>query len=137
MKRLNYQQNGIIIFTRTFNTLYYMSEILKSEIEKLLSNINYIYNEKFPDKQLNTLYNYWNILNKYEKDFEEEKQISLETILYSKYYWFSRLADRFYEIYGFDAGIDQQKFMIVEEIDQRLENIDWDFVEIIGKSNLT
>ena len=114
-----------------------MSEILKSEIEKLLSNINYIYNEKFPDKQLNTLYNYWNILNKYEKDFEEEKQISLETILYSKYYWFSRLADRFYEIYGFDAGIDQQKFMIVEEIDQRLENIDWDFVEIIGKSNLT
>lgn len=90
---------------------------------------NYVYKEKYPDKQLNCFYNYWCFLNEHEQLIKVTKNISLETILYSKYYWYSCLVDRFHEVYGSDAGIDQQQFMIVEEIDQRLENVDWNFVE--------
>lgn len=39
------------------------------------------------------------------------------------------LADRFFEVYGFDAGIEQQQFKIIEEMDQRIDNVDWNFVE--------
>lgn len=104
-------------------------EILVKNIEQLLSEMNYVYKQKFLDKQLNSYYNYWNCLNEKEENLLSKKEVLLETILYSKYYWFSRLADRFHEIYGFDAGIDQQQHMIVEEMDQKLESIDWDFVE--------
>ena len=32
-----------------------------------------------------------------------------------------------------DAGIDQQQFMIMEELDQRLECVDWEVVEKLYK----
>lgn len=50
-------------------------------------------------------------------------------ILYSKYYWFLRFVDRCREVYGFDAGLEQQKSMILDEIDQRVKNADWEFVD--------
>lgn len=62
-------------------------------------------------------------MNEHEAELKVAKDITLETILYSKYYWFSRLADRFHVVFGFDAGIDQQQFMIVKEIEQRLDNV--------------
>lgn len=104
-------------------------EIVKENIEKVLSEMGYVYKEKYPDSQLNLLYNYWHFLQEYEKELAVTKNKSLEIIIYSKYYWFSRLADRFFEVYGFDAGIEQQQFKIVEEMDQRIDNVDWNFVE--------
>lgn len=106
-------------------------KIIKDNIEKVLMETSYVYKEKYPDNQLNCLYNYWNFLENYEEELKVTKNTSLETILYSKYFWFSRLTDRFHEIYGFDAGIEQQQFMILEEMEQRLDTIDWNFVEIL------
>ncbi len=99
---------------------------------------NYIQKEKYSDNQLNYFYNNWYFLNKHEEKLKDTKGLSLETILYSKYYWFSRFTDRFHVVYGFDAGVEQQQFMIVEEIDQKLENVDWNFVESLhhGKEQL-
>lgn len=72
----------------------------------------------------------------YEEELKAARSICLETILYSKYYWFSRLAERFYEVYGFDAGIEQQQSMILEEIDQRLDNVDWNYVETLAHEKI-
>ena len=101
------------------------------DIEKIMMESNYIFKEKYPDNPLNSFYNYWYFLNEYEEELIETQNASLEAILYSKYYWFSRLTDRFYEVYGFDAGIDQQQSMIIDEMDQRLDHVDWDFVETL------
>lgn len=70
-------------------------------LDKVMAELKHVQIEKFPDNQLNQLYNYW----------------------------FSRLAERFHEVYGVDAGIDQQQFMILEELDQRLDSVDWAIVE--------
>ena len=108
-----------------------LMEIIKDNIENVLIASNYVFKEKYPDNPLNSFYNYWNFLNEYEEELIDAQNASLESILYSKYYWFSRLTDRFHEIYGFDAGIDQQQSMIIDEMDQRLDHVDWDFVEIL------
>ena len=108
-------------------------EMIKENIEKALMALNYVFKEKYPDNPLNNFYNYWHFLNEGEEELIETQNASLETILYSKYYWFSRLTDRFHEIYGFDAGIDQQQSMIIEEMDQRLDHVDWDFVETLHR----
>lgn len=98
-------------------------------LDKVMTELKYVHIKKFPDNQLNQLYNYWYFLEKQEVLLETAKKISLDKILYSKYYWFSRLTERFHEVYGSDAGIDQQQFMIMEELDQRLECVDWELVE--------
>ena len=108
-------------------------EIIKNNIDEMMREMNYVYRDKYPDNQLNSLYNKFIFLDEYENKIKGIKNTSLKMILYSKYYWFSRLADKFHEVYGFDAGIDQHQSKILDEIDQRLENIDWnvewDFVE--------
>lgn len=102
-------------------------EIIKENIEKVLSEAGYVYKEKYPDSQLNHLYNYWYFLQEYETELAAAK--TLEVVIYSKLYWFSRLADRFYEVYGFDAGIEQQQGLILEEMDWKIDHIDWNLVE--------
>lgn len=100
-------------------------------LDKLMAELKHVQIEKFPDNQLNQLYNYYYFLEEQEALLETTRNISLDQILYSKYYWFSRLTERFHEVYGVDAGIDQQQFMIMEELDQRIENVDWTMVERI------
>ena len=107
-------------------------EIVMENIEKVMSEAGYVYKEKYPDSQLNLLYNYWYFLQEHEKELVVTKNISLEIIIYSKYYWFSRLAEQFFEVFGFDAGIEQQQFKIIEEMDSRIANVDWNFVERLG-----
>lgn len=105
-------------------------EIIKNNIEEMMKEMNYVYKEdRYPDDQLNSLYNYYIFLNEYEDKIIGTKKASLEIILYSKYYWFSRLVDRCHEIYGSDVGTDQQQYMMLEEIDHRVEDVDWEFVE--------
>ncbi|MBQ7774871.1 MAG: hypothetical protein IJ379_03030 [Lachnospiraceae bacterium] len=111
-------------------------QLITDHIEKLLTELNHTYIENFPDKQLNCLYNYWHFLQEQEEEIISAKDVSLEVVLYSKYYWFSRLTDRFHEVYGTDAGIDQQQFMIMEELDQRLEQVDWELVEGLQNGDL-
>ena len=104
-------------------------KIIKDTIEKLLQETDYIYQEEYEDEELNSCYNYWYFLEKNEEELRRTKNIPLETILYSKYYWFSRLVDGSHQVYGPNVGMDQQLDMILDEIDQRLTDIDWEFVE--------
>lgn len=108
----------------------------KDNIEKVLLETGYVYKEKYPDDQLNRFYNYWYFLEEHEEELRGRKNTSLETILYSKYYWFLRLSEKFYEIYGFDAGMEQQQFLIIEELEQRLDNVDWALVELLQYENV-
>ena len=111
-------------------------EIIKSNIEAMMKEMNYVYEDEYSDDQLNSLLNYIFFLEKYEEKIMGTKKISLEIILYSKYYWFSRLLDRHHEVYGPDAGMEQQQFQMLEEIDHRVEDVDWEFVEKLDKGNV-
>ena len=112
-------------------------EIIKNKVEEIIVKAGYAYKEEYSDKQLNTLLNYWYFFDEKEKEIQELLGVSLEMILYSKYYWCTQYKNRFNELYGKDVGIDQQQYKIIEEMTQRINDVDWSFIQMIeeGKCN--
>ncbi|MCM1091288.1 MAG: hypothetical protein NC413_10640 [Muribaculum sp.] len=104
-------------------------EIIKSNIEQMMKELSYVDKDMYSDNQLNTLYNYLTFLEECEDKIMSTEKVSLETLAYSKYYWHSHFTYRFREVYGFDAGIEQQQDMALYELECRVENVDLEFVE--------
>ena len=104
-------------------------EIIKSNMEQMMKELNYADKNQYSDGLLNTLYNYITFLEECEDEIVSTEKASFETLAYSKYYWHSHFTSRFREIYGFDAGIEQQQDMALYELENRVENVDLEFVE--------
>jgi hypothetical protein len=60
------------------------------------------------------------------------KGVSPLDIFYNKYYWYILFAKKYQEQFGFDAGIEQQEFKILEEA-ETFDQIDWVIIESIKK----
>lgn len=112
-------------------------EIIKSKVEEIMVKVGYSYKEEYSDKQLNILLNGWYLFDEKEKEIQEILEVSLETILYSKYYWCTQYKNRFNELYGKDVGIDQQQYKIIEEMMQRINDVDWSFIQMIEEGKIT
>lgn len=82
-------------------------------MENLLQQTNYPLNNKYDDAESNRLLNYWLLLDERGSVIQDLTGVSLETILYSKYYWSSRLIDRSTSLYGSDAGLEQSRYKIL------------------------
>ena len=93
--------------------------------------------KKIVKKTYIILLNYWYFFDEKEKEIQELLGVSLESILYSKYYWCTQYKNRYNELYGKDVGIDQQQYKIIEEMTQRINDVDWSFIQMIeeGKTN--
>ncbi len=106
-------------------------EIIKDKIKEIMIRVGYVYKENYSDKQINYSLNCWYLFDKKEKELQELMGITLECILYSKYYWCTQYKKRYEEIFEKDAGIDQQQYKIIEEITQRIKNVDWNIIQEI------
>lgn len=85
------------------------------------------------DKDLKIQLNYFLFLKKYADDIlASNKEIPIEDLLYSQYYWLAKYKNRYLSIVGYDAGLEQQVLKLAEEIDQQIEaGIDWTIIEQI------
>ena len=112
-------------------------EIIKNKVEDIMVEVGYLNKEEYSDTLLNSLLNYWCCFDEKEREIQELLGVSSEIILYSKYYWCTQYKNRFNELYGKDAGIDQQQYKLIEEMMQRINDVDWCFVQMIeeGKIN--
>lgn len=112
-------------------------KIIKSKVEEIMVKVGYSYKEEYSDEQLNILLNDWYFFDEKEMEIQELLGVSLEMILYSKYYWCTQYKTRFNELYGKDVAIDQQQYKIIEEMTQRINDVDWSFIQMIeeGKIN--
>lgn len=104
-------------------------EIIKSKVEELVVRTGFVCKEHYPDEQINTLLSYWILFD--EKEIKDLLGVSLETILYSKYYWCTKFKKRFSLLYGKEVGIDQQQYKIIEEMTQRINDINWSLIQVI------
>jgi hypothetical protein len=52
-------------------------------------------------------------------------------VLYTRYYWLSKVSKKLTSVLGRDSGVSQQLFMLIEEIDQKMNNVDWPLIENI------
>lgn len=55
-------------------------EIIKCKVEEIIVKVGYSYKEKYSDKQLNILLNYWYFFDEKEKEIQELLGVSLESI---------------------------------------------------------
>lgn len=111
-------------------------EIIRDDLNEIAVKTGYKFVQKYSDEQLNIFFNYWNVFTEKEEELNKSEGISLEIILYSKYYWCTQFRNRFGMIYGKDAGVEQQQYKIIEEIDQRVTNTDWHLVQMIDEGNV-
>lgn len=84
-------------------------DIIKDKVDEMIIKTGYTCQEAYSDKQLNTLRGHWLFFDEKEKDIQELFEVSLETVLYTKYYWCTQFKNRFSDLYGKDAGIEQQQ----------------------------
>lgn len=110
--------------------------LLREAIESLFQKVDYPLKNKYDNEELNRLLNYWLLLEECRSMIQELSGESLETILYSKYYWSSRFIEMYTELYGVDAGLKQQQYKILEEMDQELSGgIDWKIIPKLEEDN--
>lgn len=109
-------------------------DIIKDKIDEIMVRIGYTCQEKHSDKQLNSLLEYWFFFDEKEVEIQGFLGVSLETILYSKYYWCTKYKKRFNELYGKDVGIEQQQYKIIEEMTQRIKEVDWNLIQMIEEN---
>jgi len=100
-------------------------KLIVSQIEDILVKMQYEIREEISDRQINKMLNYWIFLDKNEKELQETLGMSLETLLYSKYYWCTQYKNKYSELYGKNVGIEQQQYKIIEEIAQRVNEVNW------------
>lgn len=61
-----------------------------------------------------------------------EENLSIEDIFYNRYYWFIRFCRLKEERDGYDPGLNQQEIRLIEEVEQKDINIDWNVIQEIS-----
>lgn len=66
-----------------------------------------------------------------------KEDITQEELFYSQYYWFNKFVNRYIELFGPNAGLEQQLFKMLEHYNEYIsENIDWDVIEKIDNGSI-
>ena len=110
--------------------------IIKNNIEYLMNKTGHMYTPEFSDELLRSSLNNWSLFDQKEMELQNLTELSLEDILYSKYYWFTKFMHRYHEIYGPNSGIDQQQFKLIEEMSSILEVVDYQILKNIETETL-
>ena len=110
-------------------------KILKNNIDKLVVKARYPFKKVHGDQQIDSLLNIWHFFDEREPEIRELTGESLETVLYSKYYWCTRYKSKFNQMFGRDAGLDQQQYRIIEEINRRVDSVDWKLIQTLEEDN--
>lgn len=83
----------------------------------------------YPEEGLNRLCAYCRALDEYEEQILRLTGAELRTLLMSKYYWRSRLETLYERLHGSNGSLSQYTYKAIEELDQRVENLDWAVLE--------
>lgn len=108
-------------------------QIIKS-MDELFDNLNETLQNDYPEKTLNKLSNVCRLLDERESDIINDK-ITLSDLLYNKYYYYCKFLNSYKKQYGTNGSMEQERFKILEDMDNRLEEaVDWELIETIEKS---
>lgn len=111
-----------------------MNIITRKEIESLFETLNPKLNLSniitVDDVELSKALNYFLFLKQCPQDILTNSSFTYEIVLYSQYYWFIYFKNHYFLKYGYDAGMDQQAFLLIENLTNELgEEVDWELLE--------
>jgi len=101
-------------------------------IETLMKTLNFNDDQanNLEDLTLRSLHSYVRFLESCEINIIEMKLYDAEILFYSRYCWFCRFIKRWTALYGYDAGLEQQSFKMLEYYEGRFPHkIDWKLIE--------
>lgn len=98
--------------------------LLTDNIKEFQDKLGFENKIEYEDEKVNTYYNNWRFLYEYQKELSEIADISVDSILYSEYYWSARFVQEYHNRYGKDAGFDQRHFKLIEKIEHTLGSVD-------------
>lgn len=106
--------------------------IINDTMLKLMSEEDYIEKMFYSDKNLNQYANNYNFLEcGYEAIHKKHPEISLDSLVYSIYYWATYLLKYHEAVIGIDESLGQMQFKTFELIENTLGNLDCDLLEQI------
>ena len=103
-------------------------EIVKESVEKLWESISYTYKEQYSDTFLNKLLTYWCFFEEKEDEIQKISGLSLDTILYSKYYWCTRF--RYMQNFCFSIPKNSNVLLIFIDLTRRFRHIEKNILPI-------
>ena len=109
--------------------------LLISNLKALMSETGYSIKNRYSNPDLNHLFSCFDFIETHEVEISRISKMDSESLSYSKYYWYTKFKNKYEEIHGFDAGIEQQQFKLLEELQQKFDNIHWDLIEKIDNNN--
>ncbi len=99
-----------------------MNIITREEVEKMFGTLNSELDLSniisVEDEELSKVLNNYLILKQYEQEIVANSSFTYEEILYSQYYWFVYFKNYYFSKFGYDGGMDQQAFLLIENITQ-------------------
>lgn len=110
--------------------------LLISNLKELMNKTGYSIKNMYQNPDLNYFFACFDVIENHKSEISEITNINIENLSYSQYYWYVKLKNKYEEIYGFDAGIEQQQFKLLEALEQRFNHIHWDIIEKIDSNRL-
>lgn len=114
-----------------------MNMIKRKELENLfetlqpkldLSNIITV-----EDEELSNVLQYFLFLKQSIQEIVANSSFTYIEVLYSQYYWFVYFKNQYFAKFGYDGGMDQQAFMLMENLTNELDGeVDWELLEEIN-----
>ena len=113
-----------------------MHMINEQEIEKMIATINPQLDEsnsiQTGDTSLEKILKHYLFLQQCIEEITSQFSVTKEEVLYSQYYWLVHFKNQYFAKVGYDAGIEQQVFFLMEHLTSELDgDVDWSLLEEI------
>ncbi|UGB30537.1 hypothetical protein [Metabacillus sp. B2-18] len=85
------------------------------------------------DEELSQVLHYFLFLKQFIQDIVANSPFNYCEVLYSRYYWFVYFKNNYFVKFGYDGGMVQQAFMLIEDLTHELDGeVDWELLEKIN-----
>ena len=113
-----------------------MTLLTENQLDKYMEKFSYQLLKEFENENMNKSYNYFIFLSRHKNELMKN-HISLEAILYTTYSVFTKFLQGYEKNIQKDAGLEQQHYNLIQDIEREIGTVDWDLLQKIEKNAWT
>ena len=113
-----------------------MTLLTENQLDKYMEKFSYQLHKEFENENMNKSYNYFIFLSRHKNELMQN-HISLEAILYTTYSVFTKFLQDYEKNIQKDAGIEQQHYNLIQDIEREIGTVDWDLLQKIERNAWT
>ena len=113
-----------------------MTLLTENQLDKYMEKFSYQLHKEFENENMNKSYNYFIFLSRHKNELMQN-HISLEAILYTTYSVFTKFLQDYEKNIQKDAGLEQQHYNLIQDIEREIGTVDWDLLQKIEKNAWT